>query len=269
MKNGYEKRFYYSANYKISNIEHGNSISKFMENYNYDNYDDRKNVLIVGNCFGRDIFRILSNTNLSKQYYFSSALLKNKKHTFQVVYLYNFLSGNKKNTQFNEITKKQYEKAEYIILASEYSNADLEILDKLLEILKSDNKKVLIFTQVAHQYTNRGLSFLDSFVFKNKDFPTNKNLKKIERQIYDAYEHKNSFNLKIQNIINNRAVLFDRKRVFCNNNKSCPSITNKGYKIYWNVGHITEKASEFFAVRIEKDRLFLKYLNSTLPVLSN
>ena len=43
--------------------------------------------------------------------------------------------------------------------------------------------------------------------------------------------------------------------------KRCPSITQEGYKIYWDYGHITDKGAEFFARIIEKDKLFLKYLS--------
>jgi peptidoglycan/LPS O-acetylase OafA/YrhL len=260
LKNGYEKRFYYSATYKLSNLEHDKSISNFMKNYNYENYDERKNVLVVGNCFGWDIFRILSNTNLSKQYYFSSALLENKNHAFEVKYLYNFLTNKKTNMwqKFNKITDKQYKSAEYIILASEYTNADLEILDELIEILKSDNKKVLIFTQVAHQHTFNNLSLLDTFVYKNKIFPNDESLKKIERQLYTSYEDANNFDLKIKD----RSILFDRRNIFCDRvKKSCHAVTDENYKIYWDVGHITDKAAKFFAKKIETNKIFLKFLD--------
>ena len=233
-----------------------------MKNYNYENYDERKNVLVVGNCFGWDILKILSKTNLSKKYYFSSALLENKNHAFQINYLYDFLTHKKTHIKFNKITDKQYKNAEYIILASEYTNADLDILDELIEILKSDNKKVLIFTQVAHQTTFNNLSLLDTFVYKNNVFPKEESLKKIESQIYNSYENKNNFNLKIKKLINDRTILFDRRNIFCDKDqKSCVAVTDENYKIYWDVGHITDKATEFFAKKIEKDKIFLEFLN--------
>ena len=258
LKNGYEKRFYYSDTYKLSNLEHDKSISNFMKNYNYENYDERKNVLVVGNCFGWDILKILSKTNLTKEYYFSSAILENKNHAFQINYLYNFLTNKKTNIKFNNITDKQYKNAEYIILASEYTNADLEILDELIAILKSDNKKVLIFTQVAHQHTFNNLSLLDTFVYKNKTFPNDENLKKIERQLYTSYENANNFDLKIKD----DSILFDRRNIFCDRDKkSCYVVTDENYKIYWDVGHFTDKATEFFAKKVETNKIFLKFLD--------
>jgi hypothetical protein len=51
--------------------------------------------------------------------------------------------------------------------------------------------------------------------------------------------------------------------------KRCPSITQEGYKIYWDGEHITDKGAEFFARIIEKDQIFLKYLNSTINISSD
>jgi hypothetical protein len=35
--------------------------------------------------------------------------------------------------------------------------------------------------------------------------------------------------------------------------KKCPSVTQDGYKIYWDYGHITSKGAEFFAKIFEKN----------------
>ena len=68
----------------------------------------------------------------------------------------------------------------------------------------------------------------------------------------------------------NNIFLIEREKIFCNfDEKRCPSITNEGYKIYYDYGHITEKGANFFARIIEKDKLFLKYLNSTVHISSN
>ena len=64
--------------------------------------------------------------------------------------------------------------------------------------------------------------------------------------------------------------LIKREKIFCNfYEKRCPVITKEGYKIYWDYAHITDKGAEFFARIIEKDDLFLKYLDSTLNISSN
>ena len=63
--------------------------------------------------------------------------------------------------------------------------------------------------------------------------------------------------------------LIKREKIFCNFDlKRCPSITKEGYKIYYDYAHITDKGAGFFARIIEKNELFLKYLNSTLQISS-
>ena len=61
-------------------------------------------------------------------------------------------------------------------------------------------------------------------------------------------ENKNEVNQIIKLIAKkNDVFLIERKKIFCNlNEKSCPSITNDGYKIYWDYSHITVKGAEFF-----------------------
>jgi hypothetical protein len=84
-------------------------------------------------------------------------------------------------------------------------------------------------------------------------------------------KNKSNINQQIELIAKKNNVLFiKREKIFCNFDlKRCPSITEEGYKIYWDYGHITDKGAEFFARIIENDELFLKYLNSTLHISSN
>ena len=81
-------------------------------------------------------------------------------------------------------------------------------------------------------------------------------------------KNKSSINQQIEIIAEKfNLPLIKREKIFCNfNEKRCPSITEEGYKIYWDYGHITDKGAEFFARIIEKNELFLKYLNSTLKI---
>ena len=84
-------------------------------------------------------------------------------------------------------------------------------------------------------------------------------------------KNKSNINQQIELIAKkNNVFLIKREKIFCNFDlKRCPSITKEGYKIYYDYGHITDKGAEFFAKIIEKNELFLKYLNSTLHISSN
>ena len=276
---GYNDRFnIIHSNYELDNEVLRIENLNFETNYNYDNYD-RKNVLIVGNSHGEDILEILSKTNLKKKIYFNLASTKIRKKNldFQVTDLYNFLKNEKKliidgyEDNFFSHLKKQYDNSDLIILSTQYSKYDLDILDDLIKILKKDNKKIIVFNNALNQTITGRFNRLDYFVYKNKKFPNKIELKNIEKNMYLDLLNKKEINEKIELITKKNNVFFiDRKKIFCNfNEKRCPSITEELYKIYWDYGHITDKGAEFFARIIEKDELFLKYLNSTLHISSN
>ena len=278
-KDGYKNRLDFNIkNYELGKKSYLVESNNFEINYNYNNYDDRKNVLIVGNSVAEDILEILSKTNLKNKIYFNLTSPKKRKddYNFQISYLYKFLTkkeaiiNNYKGDFYNHL-KKQYDNADLIILSGGYFLSDLDILDDLIKILKKDNKKIILFDNALSQYSISGLNRLDFYVYKNQKFPEKEILKKIEQEMFFDLNKIKELNQKIELIAKrNDVFLIKREKIFCNfNQKRCPSVTKEGYKIYWDHWHITDKGADFFAKIIEKDELFLKYLNSSLYSSSN
>ena len=136
----------------------------FETNYNYDNYDHRKNALIVGNSHADDILEILSKTNLKDKIYFN--LISPKKGSdrfkgtarweFQLNHFYKFLVEKKSiiseyDNEFLNHFKKQYDSSDLIILSSRYFEEDLNVLDELIKILKDDDKRIIIFDNALNK----------------------------------------------------------------------------------------------------------------------
>jgi len=282
---GYKNRLDMNIkNYEIDKKSYRLNNLNFEINYNYDMYDDRKNILIVGNSHAEDILKILTKTYLTDRIYFNLPSTKIKKidNNFQISYLHKFLTEKKaiidsykkvieiKGDFYNHL-KKQYDSADLIILSSKYKNSDLNILDDLIKILKKDNKKIIVFDTALNQKTIGDMNRLDFWVYKNQKFPQENILKKIEEDMFLDLMNKKELNDKIELIAKkNNVFLVKRKKLFCDlKKKRCPSITQEGYKIYWDSEHITDKGAEFFARIIEKDQIFLKYLKSTLNISSD
>jgi len=271
--NGYKDRFYISDKYELSSTKYIEENKRFEINYNYDNYDNRKNILIVGNSHAENLLQILSKTNLINKVYFNltSPKIRENDYNFQIRYLHTFLKEKKtiidyySGDFFNHL-KKQYNNSDLIILSTDYSAEDLEILDELINILKQDNKKILIFDNALEQEFTNSLNRLDNYIYIYKKFPEIKTLKQIENKIFLDLKNKEKINVQIKTIAKkNNVGLIEREKIFCDViEKECPAITDNGYKIYYDSTHITDKGTEFFARRIEKDKLFLKYLESTL-----
>jgi hypothetical protein len=276
-KDGYKHRLDFNIkNYELDKKSYALENLNFEINYNYDNYDYRKNVLIVGNSHAEDTLEILIKTKLINKIYFNLASPKIRlgDYNFNVKYLYKFLKEKKAiidgyNGDFYNHLKKQYDLADLIIFSTRYHVDDLNIFEDLIKILKEDNKKIIIFDNALEQLTwskNR----LDQYVYLNKKLPNKNDLKKIEEDMFLDLKNKSNINQQIELIAKkNNVFLIKREKIFCDlKKKRCPSITSEGYKIYFDYGHITDKGADFFARIIEKDELFLKYLKSTLNIKS-
>jgi hypothetical protein len=264
-----------NPNYELNNNKLYKKNVIFETSYNYDDYDNRKNVLIVGNSHAEDLLSILSKTNLNKKIYFNltSPEVRKGDYNYQIIYFYKFLTEKKAIIDFyygdffNHLNK-QFLKSDLIILSSQYSLNDLEVLDRLIKHVKFHNKKIIIFDNALNQNVINNLNRLDYFVSQYKKFPDKESLKIIEETIYKDLQNKKEVNLKIKNIAQENQIPFiERERIFCDKiKKRCPSITEDGYKIYYDYGHITQEAADFFSRKIEKDKLFIKYLNFTLQL---
>jgi len=264
-----------NPNYELSNKKLYEERLIFETSYNYDDYSARKNVLIVGNSHAEDLLSILSKTSLNKKIYFNltSPELRKKDYNYQIIYLYKFLTEKKaiidfyRGDFFNHLNK-QFLKSDLIILSSSYRKVDLEVLDRLIKHLKFRNKKIIIFDQALNQTIINTFNRLDYFVSQYKKFPDKESLKKIEETIYKDLKNTKEINLKIKNIAKENQIPFiEREKIFCDKiKKRCPSITEDGYKIYYDAAHITVRGAEFFARKIEIDKLFLKYLNFAIQL---
>ena len=276
-KNGYKNRFYFSKFYSLDELSYVKDSKNFEIDYNYDNYDNRKNVLIVGNSHAEDVLNILSKTNLKNKIYFNLTSPKVRKddYNYQISYLHDYFVEKKAiidfyDGNFFDHLEKQYENSDLIIFSTQYQSNDLKILDNLIKKIKKDKKKIIIFDNALEQTTNR-FNRLDYYIYKHKKFPEKNTLKNIEEKMFKDLKNKKDINKKINLIAKrNNIFLVKREKIFCNfEEKRCPSVTEEGYKIYYDYGHITDKGADFFARIIEKDELFLNYLNFTAHTPSN
>ena len=67
-KNGHKNRFYISNIYQLDRQNYWSDLTRFETNFNYNNYDHRKNAIIVGNSHATDTLNILSRTNYKKKF---------------------------------------------------------------------------------------------------------------------------------------------------------------------------------------------------------
>lgn len=242
---------------------------------------NKKNVLIIGNSHGKNLFySFFLNKFLFKDYNFSYF---ESNPTCLLNYIkYKKLCIKKSEIKRREIYKLSYSKIRYadiIIFSNRWSGTDIaslsdlinsdEIKKKIIIITsgfpefnfnnyrdifsKEDNydKKILI-RQLYHRYTP-----VDKFLLNNNRFPNSLEKQNIEREYYNLLNlEKYQQNLKYFKSLENKKNIFflDQYKYVCDLSiKKCTVYTDKMEKIHIDsIGHQSLSGSEFFGKIIHK-----------------
>ena len=124
----------------------------FELNYNYNNFDNRKNIFIIGNSYADDLLNLMYyNKELNNNYYFYTVVADEMGPNYQINCIRGFLEKNKKIFYKNLFSffQTQYKNSDYIIFAERFNLWALPItalnLIKLLISLKKIKKNLLYF----------------------------------------------------------------------------------------------------------------------------
>jgi hypothetical protein len=132
----------YSLNFKFHPFltKYAKEHKNFELNYNFNNFDKRKNIFIIGNSYADDLLNLLSyNKELNKKYYFYTAKADDGVENFQIFCLLDFIEKNNQICDKNSFSffQTQYKKSDYIIFAERLSDDYLgENFKKIVKVLK-------------------------------------------------------------------------------------------------------------------------------------
>ena len=230
------------------NEEHRN----FELNYNYNNFDERENVFIIGNSYADSLLNVFyNNKELVKDYYFYTAVADEVGANYQIDCLIDFLEEKKLicDKKIFSFFQTQYEKSNYIIFAERLKATGTYLnpsFDKVISYLKKDKKKFIIFLDDI-----RGADILDIYIHRKGNVPNLKNLEKLENELFKketAWEKK--FLEKNKDKFSKDNIKFlTRSEIYCDYpNKNCPLIKNND-KIYSDSGHITDNGAKYFSTK--------------------
>ena len=244
---------------------------KFRKSYSPENFKNtvknKKKVLIVGNSIAEDFFKnFYFNKELFKKYDFELISSKKRKRNsiYQVKCLEKLIRDNFTKCEGFEFTNniiEQFQKSEIIILSTLWSEEDLKVLNDLIPLIHSRNKKVILTNQSIWMniYTAKKLNPLDYYIYSNKIFPDKKKLKSIEKKVFESLDQSkldNIFLEKLDNILLEKAKKFNiqflnMQKFQCNyNDKTCDLITPDGYSIYFDRTHNTEQGAKYLGNKI-------------------
>ncbi|MDC0356527.1 acyltransferase [Candidatus Pelagibacter sp.] len=224
----------------------------FELNYNYNNFDDRMNIFIIGNSYADNLLNIFyNNKELDSKYYFYTAVANEVGANYQIDCLVDFFEENKLICDKNLFSsfKSQYKKSDFIIFAEKF-NYTLTYLnpkfDKIINYLKKDKKKFIVFLDDLS-----GAEILDIYIHRKGDIPDLNDLRELEKQLFKkVINYKKNEIEKIKNkFFKNDIKFLTRSEIFCDYlNKKCPLIKNNE-KLYSDYGHLTNNGAKFFSIK--------------------
>ena len=216
--------------------------------------DTKKNLLIIGNSHGRDLFNTLKlNESIFFDYEFS--ILDTK------VSCLKFINENKLcDKTLSKLQKNILKEAEIILISSRYDDKDLLELDNIIEKLLAYNKKVILASNRPKFYfSSNNLTIVDEFFLKNKRLPYEDEKldlkKKYFLSINPNLERKNAEIKKIAK--NNQIEFINMKNLMCSvQKKTCEFLTSNNSKIMFDDSHFTVEGAKYLGIKIKELKWF-------------
>jgi peptidoglycan/LPS O-acetylase OafA/YrhL len=249
---GFENRFPNETSFSVDNQRYNKEvlIKKYELGIPQFRNPDKKNVLIIGNSHGEDLFYALKmNEDLFPIYEFSILsidfikCLNNLNKSFKLC--------EKKLTNKN---KNNFLNSEIIIISSTYNNDDILYLDGILLQLKAQNKNIIITSRMPLFYFKDKFSLIDKFYLKNKRLPNKDEKLSLEKEYFNS---KNigfikSINNKLESISKKNNVKFLQKEaLICQEiKKTCQFLTPDNHKIFRDGAHTTIEGASFIGKEI-------------------
>tara|TARA_A100001015_G_scaffold307481_1_gene403478 strand:- start:302 stop:1402 length:1101 start_codon:yes stop_codon:yes gene_type:complete len=281
--NGYENRL------KLSNFQ-----KKFLTNDNFqvDNLifneeNNKKNILIVGNSHAKDFFRsIKQNKKLSKGYTFSLIHTQLDCLKSSVKLNINTCSGKRQEIKNNNEYSKIFNSSDIIIIKSRWMVRDLHSLESSIDFLLEENKKIILISSNPEFETDNSYSIkknekknltllkkiyygnlpiIDKFILTYDKKPNDLEKKIIQKNYYlnlknnkideDIKNKLYNFNFINKDFKKNKITYVNYSKYFCDfKNQTC-DFSYLGEKIFKdNSGHLTKNGIEFInKIFIDKD----------------
>jgi len=212
------------------------------------------NLLLLGNSHSKDLFNVLtsSDTAISR---------------FQINRYESQIAGlvNKKNQLY---TSNLYINADVVMIASRYSEADVDALEKLVATLISDKKRVVLVKNIYEFEFSGGDTTADNILqrgilkkLKTKEMKISDAVTYIDRAYFDQRESKercinckkSDAAIKLISKKYDGVTVLDRMEYACERmDRLCFSINENLEKYYYDYGHHTAKGALFFGLRVDQ-----------------
>ena len=266
--NGFKERL--NLNEFYQNNKSDISISTIQNEEIFQNNLKQK-ILIIGNSHSIQSSQgFISNKEKYSEYNFKNFHIQIE--CFDETILKNKKDPCKGNLDFKE--KENFSRgvhnfkiSDIVILSTRWTENDLNKLPVVINFLKQNNKKIVIFNSIVDMSYNRSEKFFSKkltlvqenflkknfnfqkFVYLNSRFPSIKEVEIMEKEYYQSLsEERKKINKKLKTIsLENKVIFFDLNSYICDNKlKKCIIKTDANkHIIYDTTGHLTMNGAKF------------------------
>ena len=235
------KKFDIVKEFSLDNRLYKAEKSKYPINEKFDK--DKVNILIIGNSHATD------------SYIFFNELYANN-NNLNFIHLGTQISCLKSLSK-NKLCEKKLKKdqanllrmSDYLVFSTRWSEEDIDYLDSILKELNHDENEIVIMsTSPTYHWTNV-FTPLDKFVLKYYQKPSPKQIKQLEKTMFNQIP-KSDFknNKKLEKISKeNNLTYLDKFDYTCDlSEKRCRILTDQNKKIYYDNSHYTLGGIDYF-----------------------
>ena len=254
--NGFEKRYPSLSNF---NLDYG----KYLKELRILKYelgtpsfkdDSKKNLLIIGNSHGRDLFNILKlNEGLFLDHEFS--ILDTK------VSCLRFINENRLcDKTLSKFQKNILNQSDIILISSRYDDEDLLELENIIQKFLSINKKIILASNRPEFYfSNNNLTIIDEYFLQKKRLPYDNEKLSLKRKYFLSINP----NLKKKDVLiyriakDNKIDLINIKELICSDqDEICEFLTDSNSKIMFDDSHFTVEGAKYLGSKVKELKWF-------------
>ncbi len=223
----------------------GNKVERelwFSEN------DKRHNLLVVGNSHSKDVFNLLSFSSFAHQHF------ELARFGVQI-----------RDIDGDFFNLPNYTEADIVVIASLYSDADLNAVSKIAQQIVKDGKKLVLVPQIYSFKDNKRFTAADILIMqclRRINCETDQLVHRTNRYFFTDYqsgaaESMYSETLGLFSEIasgKDEIVVLDRMDYVCDlDDSSCFAIDSNLNKFFYDYGHHTVEGARFFARQVDEE----------------
>ena len=245
---GFEYRYPLDGKFSLDNQKHAEQVRLKKYELGSPNFISKNKIkiLIFGNSHGRDFFNMFAlNERLFSDYEFS--MMDGQVRCLRFL--------NEKKLCKKKLSKKMlniFNQSDVFLISSQYSKEDLKELDKIIQILKVNKKKIIITSDHPEFYFVNSRNLIDEFYYKNNRLPTKEEKLSIEKNKFESRKNGNIDNQILKEISKKNNIRFLNKNDYvCNDVQlRCFTLTDGDEKINLDSSHTTLAGAKYFGKKI-------------------